>query len=128
RGHFAGGARGGTEDRPGDGSLDHAAWRAVLHGKFPGWIVAWEGRRQLYEALRVLPGDAAFSGFAEQAEVSLYGAETRRTLSHNDDLQILHGKIGFRRSTPEHGRRQFHSFKEHRPCACESSLACSRCF
>ena len=66
----AGGAGVRAEERARDGSADHPARRAVLHGQFPGRQDQGQGRQGVSASRRVLHGDAALSGFAEQAELS----------------------------------------------------------
>ena len=61
----------------------------TIHGK---------GGKTLPEARRLMPGDAALSGFAESSGVSDYYSEGRREVPLDDDLQVRRRIVSWARS------------------------------
>ena len=78
-----------AEDRPRPGSLDGRAGIAVLHRKLPGWNRARQGRQGVPVPRGVLHGDAALSGFAEQAGLPDDRAEARPDVPHDHRLPFF---------------------------------------
>jgi len=81
-----GGVRDGSEEWPHHEGADHAAWRSVLLGEFSEWSEPGMQRQTLRKARGILPGDAAFSGLSESAEVSEYGCDAGKTVQIDDGV------------------------------------------
>ena len=82
------GARVRSPERPRSGSFHHRTGRAVLQRKFSGRHDSRQGRKSVRLPLRVLPGNAAFSRFAESREFPFDGAETGADVALDFDLQV----------------------------------------
>ena len=57
-------------------------------GNFSGWKLDGTARREIREALRILPGDAAFSRFAEPSGFPEHGSEARGDDAFDHDVYV----------------------------------------
>ena len=83
------GARIGQSDQQLKLGNGHRAGPAVLHRQLSGRVGARQRRKNVSVPQRVLHGDAALPGFAQQGQLPDYGAEAGEHLPHHDGLPLL---------------------------------------